>query len=317
MVATTAVEAVVIAPRLLSTLIILLIACAPSLLQARTVALVVSGLGGNPEYDEAFAGYGSAIADGLSSLEVDKDAIIYLDGSANRENLLEAFAMQAEKTADVFVLVLIGHGTYDAQTWRFNIKGPDLTTEDLVSNLNLVNAQQQLVVLATSASGALLDILSQPNRVVITATKSGGELNAVRFPEFLATAIGTEQADLDRNEILTVAEAFRFADNRTREYYETQKLLASEHARLSGDSAESIALAKLGALRDSQDNPTVIALLEQRLQLEQQFIAIKRQKNSLPTSEYFDSLESVLLELARLQQSIDDATGWSENDGNS
>ncbi len=290
---------------------------APSLLQARTVALVVSGLGGNPEYSEAFKEYGTAIADGLSSLEIDDDAIIYLDETADRDSLLAAFETQARSPADVFVLVLLGHGTSDATTWRFNIKGPDLTTEDLVSALNLVQAPEQLLVLATSSSGALLDVLSQPGRVVITATKSGGELNAVRFPEYLATAIGTEQADLDRNEILTAAEAFRFADNRTREYYETQNLLAPEHARLRGEGAESIALAKLGALREAQDDPAVLALLEQRLGLEQRFTAIKQQKSSLSTNDYYAALESVLLELARLQRSIDDATGWSETDGNS
>jgi len=289
----------------------------PSLSHARTVALVVSGLGGTPEYSEAFDEYAQAIAGGLSSLESDDEAVIYLDGSNNREALLDAISTQAKKSADVFVLVLVGHGTNDSTTWRFNIKGPDITTEDLVSALNQVQASRQLVVLATSASGALLDILSQPNRVVVTATKSGGELNAVRFPEFLATAIGTEKADLDRNEILTAAEAFRFADNRTRDFYETQNLLASEHARLQGEGADTIALAKLGALRDSQDNLEVLALLEKRLVLEQQFSAIKQQKTSLSTSVYYEELESILLELARLQRSIDKATGWSESDGDS
>ena len=317
MVVATTVEAIVTYQLSLSWLFIALLSVAPSLLHARTVSLVVSGLGGNAEYSEAFDAYGTAIADGLSSLEVDSDAIIYLDENATREHVLEAFEAQARTSADVFVLVLIGHGTSDSTRWRFNIKGPDLTTEDLVSTLNLVQAPNQLVVLATSASGALLDVLSQPGRVVITATKSAGELNAVRFPEYLATAISTEQADLDRNEILTAAEAFRFADNRTREYYETQKLLAPEHARLRGEGAETIALAKLGALREAQDNPEVVALLEQRLGLEQRFITIKRQKTSLSTSDYYEALETVLLELARLQRSIDEATGWSETDGNS
>ncbi len=317
MVAPTKVEAIVMHRHCLAFLVLVAASLAPSVSQARTVALVVSGLGGNPEYSEAFKEYGTAIANGLSSLEIDDQAIIYLDESANRESLLEAFETQARTPADVFVLVLLGHGTSDATTWRFNIKGPDLTTEDLVSALNDVQAPEQLVVLATSASGALLDVLSQPGRVVVTATKSGGELNAVRFPEYLATAISTEQADLDRNEILTAAEAFRFADNRTREYYETQKLLAPEHARLRGDGAETIALAKLGALREAQDNPEVLALLEQRLSLEQRFTAIKREKSSLSTNDYYAALESVLLELARLQRSIDDATGWSETDGSS
>ena len=216
-----------------------------------------------------------------------------------------------------FALVLTGHGNADKQGWRFNVAGPDLTSDDLIAALNAVPVQQQLVVLAASASGAALDSLSQLGRVLVTATKSGGEINAVRFPGFLAQAMQSEVADYDRNEILTVAEAYRFAEARTREYYEQQKLLASEHPRLRGDEADNIAIALLGSLQDANDDPVVASLLDERLTLEQRFKALRVRKPDMPVDEYYDELETLLLSIARLQQSIDEATGWSETDGNS
>lgn len=291
---------------------------------AKTYAVVVAGLGGDAEYSESFDASSQQFATGLRTLENDPSLTITLDESATRDSILAAIEQQVGRmTADAgsadqsFVLILTGHGNADKQGWRFNVKGPDLTTEDLVAALNTVPAQQQLVVLAASASGAALDTLAQLGRVLVTATKSGGEINAVRFPGFLAEAMQSEVADYDRNEILTVAEAYRFAESRTRDYYEQQKLLASEHPRLRGEEADNIAVALLGSLQDASDDPVVAKLLDERLTLEQRFKALRVRKPDMPVDEYYEELETLLLSIARLQQSIDEATGWSENDGNS
>lgn len=288
-------------------------------LRAETHAVIVSGLGGEQDYSDAFSEAAAAYAEALQTLDEGEDRIVLLDETAERDAILAAIetrAMQAQ-ASDVFVLILVGHGTADATTWRFNISGPDLTTEDLVASLNDIPAARQLVILASSASGAALEALSQPQRVVVTATKSGGEVNAVRFPGYLAEAMSTGTADYDRNEILTVAEAFRFANARTRDYYEQQKLLASEHARLSGDLATDIPLALLGSLRQAKDDPQVAALLAQRLTLEDAFKSLKARKSDMPVADYYRDLEVLLLDIARMQQSIDAVTGWSEADAES
>lgn len=291
---------------------------------AKTYAVVVAGLGGDAEYSKSFDESTQQFANGLRTLENDPSLTITLDESATRESILAAIEQQVSRmTADAgsaeqsFALILTGHGNADKQGWRFNVKGPDLTTDDLIAALNTVPAQQQLVVLAASASGATLDTLSQLGRVLVTATKSGGEINAVRFPGFLAEAIQSEVADYDRNEILTVAEAYRFAESRTRDYYEQQNLLASEHPRLRGEEADNMAVALLGSLQDASDDPVVASLLDERLTLEQRFKALRVRKPDMPVDEYYDELETLLLSIARLQQSIDEATGWSESDGNS
>ncbi|MBX2881036.1 MAG: hypothetical protein KTR32_13925 [Granulosicoccus sp.] len=299
---------------------------------ASSFGVVVPGLGGDVEYEESFGEWTNDFATALQSLDSDDSRISRLKPGAQREEILEAIEEKAnalqqwvQKMSDsaageearvdpIFILVLVGHGTADSNTWRFNIDGPDLTTEDLVVALNAVPAAKQLVVLAASASGATLEALAQPGRVVITATKSGGEINAVRFPGFLAEALKDEAADYDRNEILTAAEAYRFAEGRTRDAYEKEKLLASEHSRLRGDGAAEIAVALLGSLKGAKDDPVVASLLDQRLVLEQNFKTLTSNKINLSVDEYYGELESLLIDIARLQQSIDDATGWSDND---
>ncbi|MEE9321639.1 MAG: hypothetical protein V3U76_14420 [Granulosicoccus sp.] len=284
---------------------------------AETAAVVVAGLGGNPQYAESFEADSTLIAESLRSVAKEDQHITHFARDAARNHVLEAIESQGALTVDTFVLVLLGHGSVDARNWRFNLTGPDLTTEDLVSALATVNATRQVIIVAASASGALLKILEQPGRVVITATKSGGELNAVRFPGWLAEAMGSTKADTDRNEILTVAEAFRYANQKTREYYEERKLLASEHARLSGDDAGSITLVRLGSLAKASDDLAVAKLLDERLILEESFRQLRARKSELPIDDYYQQLETLLLSIATLQQSIDTATGWSDPDANS
>ena len=288
---------------------------------AQSHALIVSGIGGESAYEESFKATGMAMAQALQTLDTEDNFVVHLHEQPTRDVILAAIESAAEKLSDsesaTFTLILIGHGTADSDTWRFNISGPDLTTEDLVAALNAMSSRQQLVVLAASASGATLATLEQPQRVVVTATKSGGESNAVRFPEFLAEAVTSNKADYDRNEILTVAEAFRFADARTSEYYEQQKLLASEHPRLRGDGATSMPLALLGSLKQAKDDPVVAVLLDERLSLEQQFKQLKTKKDDMSPASYYEELETLLIAIAQLQRSIDTETGWSEPDAES
>lgn len=290
-------------------------------LSADTYGVVVNGLGGEAKYSESFSNTAAGYADALGTLNNGENHVVLLGESAGRQDILDAIRQQGalikSGSADVFALMLVGHGTADGISWRFNIKGPDITTEDLVAVMNEIPASRQLLVLASSASGAALKVLSQPSRIVVTATKSGGELNAVRFPGFFAEALQSSHADFDRNEILTVAEAFRFATDRTAEYYEQNKLLASEHARLRGEYADEVAIVLLGSLRQANDDPVVADLLEQRLQLEVSFKALRARKLKMPVASYYDELQTLLIAIALLQQSIDAQTGWSDTDAES
>ncbi len=104
-----------------------------------------------------------------------------------------------------------------------------MTAIELASMLDRVKAGKQLVVNATSASGGSLHALLRQNRTVITATKSGTEKNATVFPRYWIEALRDAAADTDKNEVITALEAFKFAELKTKQFYETNKRLATEH----------------------------------------------------------------------------------------
>lgn len=286
---------------------------------AATRAIVIAGLGGNVEYNQAFDEQTGIAAEALQTITASGEHVVYLQaGDASRESVLDTIdalvqevgqLKETDDAIDTFVLVMMGHGNVNRDGWKFNLSGPDLSTSDLVGALAPLEVARQVIVASTSASGALLQALSQPGRTVITATKNGGELNAVRFTEYFTQALASDAADVDRNELLSVEEAFIFANNLTVRYYEEQKLLASEHARLEGGDATSVTLAALGALRDAQDNPAVASLLDERAILESSFYEVKARKSSMADADYYAELEAVLIDIANLQQKIDSLIG--------
>jgi len=287
---------------------------------AETRALVVAGIGGNSNYETEFSEQADLIATALATLTTVPEHVTQLTLSeATREAILSALqsienkSNESDATIDTLILVFLGHGNTNRDGWQFNVSGPDFSVLDLVGSLAQMNIPQQVIVASTSSSGALLDVLDQPGRTLITATKSGGEINAVRFSEFFANALSSDKADVDRNELLTVKEAFTYANELTVKYYEDEVLLASEHARLLGADAVNVTLATLGALRDAKNNPAVAALLDERAELEAQFYAVKATKENSSSDDYYQRLEVVLVKIAALQQALDDAIRSGES----
>ena len=65
--------------------------------------------------------------------------------------------------------------------------------------------------------------LQKPNRTIITATKSGTEKNATVFPRYWIEALRDPAADTDKNEVVSALEAFKYAEAKTKEFYETKQ----------------------------------------------------------------------------------------------
>ena len=209
---------------------LILLAGAALTLHADSYFLTVAGLGGEDQYEQRFTGWASDLNKLLKSEPGAKvDTLSGKDATrANIEAKLKALATQT-KADDSFVLVLIGHGSYDDLDYKFNVPGPDISATELASLLDKIPAKQ-VVVNATSASGGSLSTLQKPKRVVITATKAGSEKNATVFTRFFIESLRDPTADTDKNQSISVLEAFRYAEEKTAKYFETQKRLATEHA---------------------------------------------------------------------------------------
>jgi len=293
-------------------------------LHATTFYVTVAGLGGEPDYEQRFASQAQEIDKLVKTGMPDANVTTLYGAQATKVQIQSALGQVAKqaKPADAFVLMLIGHGSFDGYDYKINLPGPDLSAAELASMLDRIPATRQLVVNMTSASGGSRMALEKPNRVVITATKSGNEKNATVFARFWVEALRDTSADTDKNETVSALEAFTYAEEKTSQFYETQKRLATEHPTLedtgAGDGARKpspengqglkaaqFGLLRIGASQIAANTPEKKALLDKRDDLERQIDLLKYQKAALPVEQYKQQLQTLLLELAKTQAEID------------
>ena len=273
---------------------------------ADVYTLVVSGLGGDPQFEQRFGEQAEAMYKAALSASGDAAKVTLLKSErATREAIAEAIRAVARRTQakDQFVLVLIGHGSFDGEEYRFNVPGPDLTASELGSLLDTVPARQ-LIVNATSASGAVIDRWKKPGRVLITATKSGGERNATRFAQFWVQALSSAEADRDKNEIVTAAEAYEYASRKVADTFKSDVAIATEHAQLAGDAADRFVVSRLGAAAVLSNDSELAVLQTEQAAAERSLDDLKARKQTLAEPAYYNELESVLLSIARVDQRI-------------
>jgi hypothetical protein len=276
-------------------------------LNGATYCITVAGLGGEPDYEQRFAAQALELEKLLSAAGSEVN-VQTLAGTAATKAAVRA-AIEATgrkmKADDVFVLTMIGHGTYDGVDYKFNVAGPDISAGELASLLDRLPAQKQLVVNGTSSSGASVHALQRPTRTLVTATKSGTEKNATVFPRYWIEALRDAAADSDKNETITALEAFNFAQAKTKQFYESNKRLATEHPTLDGAEPARFTLLRIGATQLAANDPAKRALLDKREALEVSIDQLKVQKAAMPLDEYRRELQKLLLELARTQAELD------------
>jgi len=291
--------------------------------QARAAVYVVAvaGLAGEPDYEQRFT---SSAKDLEKSLAAGGHLQVLSAADATREKLTQALATVAReaRAEDDFVLILIGHGSFDGVEYKLNLVGPDIAAADLATLCNRVPARRQLIVNATSASGGSIAALQRSGRAVVTATKSGTEKNATVFARYWVEALRDPAADIDKNEAISALEAFMYADRKTAEFYTSQKRLATEHPVFEdtgkgqpvrapqpeigeGRLLSSLILVRLGDAQRAALDPAKRDLLAKKDDLERQIDALKFQKAAMAQSEYESQLKSLLLELARVQAALD------------
>jgi hypothetical protein len=301
---------------------LLLLATAAVSAQATSFYLNVAGLGGEPEYEQRFTGWASDITKALAGEAGAKvETLTGKDATkANIQAKLAAIAGQA-KADDTFMLLLIGHGSFDDIDYKFNIPGQDISASELNDALNKI-AARQLVVTTTSASGGAIQKLQREKRVIISATRAGSERNATVFARFWVEAFRDGSADTDKNQTLTALEAYKYAKVKTKDYFDTQKRLATEHPLLEdtgkgdGEADPSTAngqgllagrfpVMHLGSAAAIAMTPAKQALLKRKDELETSIDELKYRKAAMDLPTYNRQMQGLLLELAKVQASLD------------
>jgi hypothetical protein len=221
------------------------------------------------------------------------------------------------RPADTVFLFFIGHGSGDDGQYKFNISGPDFTADDYNKLLATLNAGRVVIVAATPASGAALDKFAGKNRVVVTATRSGQEGNDIVFYDYFLEALQSASADEDKDQKVSVWEAFKYAVGATERFYKEEGRLATEHPQISdnGDKTDKIDARKEPPLlaRSTSfvvdrpivsSDPKLQALFNQRKEIEQKIEGLRINKNSMPPAQYDKELEDLLVQLALKNQEI-------------
>ena len=306
-------------------------------LAAQTHLVIVSGLGGDTERRERFYGWAVAMMDAARDRSGLPDSnIIYLaertdrdpgriNGRSTKENIegtLNRLAGRVGPEDQIFVL-LIGHGSYQGDESRFSLPGPDMTPQDFARLLERFSTQQVVLANTASASGDFISVLTGKGRIIITATKSAFERNETTFPEYFVAAFAADGADVDKDERVSMLEAFEYARREVTRFYGSENRLLTEHALLddNGDgkgSTEPDPSASDGALASqfflvgtmtgpavaAADNPELAALYQRRSELQQAIAQLRARKDAMDSEAYDKELERLLLELARTAQAI-------------
>jgi hypothetical protein len=303
-------------------------------------AMIIAGVGGEEAYTRKFTALATKLYEVLTSeLAFDaRNTLLFTEdlagdpenavpvpegGLAKRstaEEVRKGFATlkSSSQPGNLILIVLIGHGSFDNQQAKFNLIGPDLTSKDYNELLSSLPGRRIVFVNTASCSGEFVKPLSGDNRIVITATRSGNEQNATVFGEHFVAALSGGTADSDKNQKVSVLEAFSYATKVTADFYQQNNRLATEHALIDdngdgsgheGETAGDGAVAKLvyldsKAMLDAAGDAELTRLLGEKQKIEESIEKLKQNKDKMKPDEYDAELERLLVELARVNQAI-------------
>jgi len=302
--------------------------------------IVIVGAGGDEEHSAKFHQWAAAVVDAAKKRGV-SDAVYLgekqdpsVNARATKENVTKAFQDAAKKARpeDELFVLLIGHGSFDGQNARFNLPGPDMNAGDFNALMKKLPAKQLVFVNASSASGPFVETLSAPGRTIITATRSGAEHYATLFGGFFVDAFTSADADQDKNQRVTMLEAFRFAKAGVARAYEQEGLLATEHAMLDDDGdkqgsqepaaggkdskckeadGKMAAVISLGSTESDglPTDPKLRALYVERRDMERRVESLRLLKDSMDPARYASELEKAATDLALKNREIRQTEG--------
>jgi hypothetical protein len=307
--------------------IVLLLCRTGSAFAGERYALIIAGATGGPEYAAQYASWTRDLAAILvDRMKLDRERVTVLTETDDAASAATATNVRQRMTAlkrvmtrdDLLFIVLIGHGTFDGVDAKFNLVGADLESAqwaELIAGL----PGQVVIVNTSSASFPFIERLSGERRVVITATDSVAQRFDTVFPEFFVKAFQSDAADIDKNNRISIWEAFSSATGEVRRYYQRRGQLATERALLD-DNGDGVGREAAGKGEDGSlsshlylDEPipgapptdeVLLKLLQQRAAVEAELDELKVRRSFLRPAEYQQEFERLMIELARVTRNI-------------
>jgi hypothetical protein len=303
---------------------------ANSLCYAKTYHLIISGSGGEQNYEERFESWGNRLRAALStSSNVTEDELILLnengkaDKQSRKEIILKVFENYSSilKSEDSLIIYLIGHGSFYNAKAKLYLPGEDLRAEDLSDWLNAISARHIAIINTSSSSAPFINVLSAPNRIICTATKSEREVNATEFMEWFIEGIEDLKADRNYDEGVTIWEACLYAAEQTQAWYKREGFISTEHPILddNGDGLgsrfideETMDVVELDGILAKQvyiraftiSEHIPIEWVNEYREIIGAIEGLKEQQSKAPSESYYCDLEKYFIKAATIRRSI-------------
>ena len=218
-------------------------------------ALLICGLSGNEEFHEQHVESMSQIRTALKGRFGFAAADIHIQfgrredeppvkgfpkaGRATRKEIELAVKQLSEvcEDEDTSWIFVIGHAYFDGKNSFFNIPDQDMSHAEFSALFARLKGRSTFFI-CTPASGYYVRELSQPNRVVVTATDADFETNASLFHSALAQAMTTfsqqQPIDIDKDGAVSVLDLYIQANRNLADLYlkNDPPLIATEHPLL-------------------------------------------------------------------------------------
>ena len=290
-------------------------------------AVIVSGATGGPEYAAQYMAW----TDTLNRIFTARfklnpaNVVVLAEGdnpatASTGDNVRKSIqrVQQQMKRDDVLVIVLIGHGTFDGVDAKFNLVGRDLESAEWAAMLRPVPGNV-VVVNTTAGSFPFIERLAGPKRIVISATDSVAQRFDTVFPEYFIKAFEDDAADLDKNQRISIWEAFAFASAGVRRHYQQRGQLSTERALIddNGDgvgrgvaddgqdgTASSRTYLEAAAPGAPETDENLLKLLQRKSLLEAELEELRIRKSFLPAADYAKEFERVITLYAQVSNDI-------------
>jgi len=290
-------------------------------------ALIIAGASGGDEYARQYAAWTRDLTTVLvERMKIERDRLKVLSDTSDAANAATAANVRqylssvrrAMTRDDLLLIVLIGHGTYDGVDAKFNLVGADLESAQWAELVNGLPGRV-VVVNTSSASFPFIERLTGERRVIVTATDSVAQRFDTVFPDFFVKALQNEASDIDKNDRISIWEAFTAATADVRRYYQRRGQLPTERALLD-DNGDGVGRDAGGAGNDGSlashvyldeqlpgslpTDEVLLKLMQKRASLEADLEELKIRRSFLKPGEYQSEFERLMVELARVNRDI-------------